>query len=72
MRGRPKAELKLTDAERQQLQAWTRRRKHWRCGRGSFWLVPRASTISALLTHPWVMTVPEAVGRARPISTWPS
>lgn len=27
MRGRPKAELKLTDAERQQLQAWTRRRK---------------------------------------------
>jgi transposase len=27
MRGRPKAELKLTEAERQQLQAWTRRRK---------------------------------------------
>ena len=27
MRGRPKAELKLTQAERQQLQAWTRRRK---------------------------------------------
>ena len=27
MRGRPKAELKLTAAERQQLQAWTRRRK---------------------------------------------
>lgn len=27
MRGRPKVELKLTEAERQQLQAWTRRRK---------------------------------------------
>jgi transposase len=27
MRGRPKAELILTQAEREQLQAWTRRRK---------------------------------------------
>jgi len=27
MRGRPKAELMLTEAEREQLQAWTRRRK---------------------------------------------
>ena len=27
MRGRPKAELMLTQAEREQLQAWARRRK---------------------------------------------